>query len=61
VTFGEIAHRFKRHIPIHYRVLGDVMGLIFRKQTHGYRLNLVRLGDAAPASALGRIALAGRA
>jgi O-methyltransferase involved in polyketide biosynthesis len=44
VTFGEIPHRFKRQVPIQYRVLGDLAGLIFRKQTRGYRLNKVRLG-----------------
>jgi O-methyltransferase involved in polyketide biosynthesis len=60
-TLGEIAHRFKRQIPIHYRVLGDLAGLIFRKQTRGYRLNLVRLGDPVPASSSERASLAGRA
>jgi hypothetical protein len=49
VTLGEIMHRFKRRIPIQYRVLGDLMGLIFRKQTRGYRLNLVRPSPTTPA------------
>jgi hypothetical protein len=50
VTLGQVSHRFRRHVPIHYRVLGDVVGLIFPKQTRGYRLNLVRLDGVEAAS-----------
>ena len=47
VGLCDVVHRFKRRIPIQHRVLGDLAGLLFRKQTRGYRLNVVRFGDPA--------------
>ena len=49
VTLGDVIHRcrFKRRILIQYRVLADLVGLVFRKQTRGYRLSLLQPGEAA--------------
>lgn len=54
VTLGDIVHRFKRRVPIQYRVLADLAGLVFRKQTRGYHLNQIRCGDRLRAEVLQR-------
>lgn len=54
VGLGDVLHRFKGRIPIQYRVLGDLAGLVFRKQARGYRLNLIRFGDPVAAEAMVR-------
>jgi O-methyltransferase involved in polyketide biosynthesis len=51
VVLGDVLHRFKRRIPLPYRVLGDLAGLLFQKQTRGYRLNMIRFGDPVAAEA----------